>query len=284
MATASADSHSLASSTGQALTGGAWLDVHFESSRPEYEAMFRSVGIQPGWHVLDAGCGSGGFLPLIAEAVGPSGRIAALDLAPDNIAIVERRATAWADGPPIEGRVGSLLDLPYADGAFDALWCANTTQYLTDDELATALGEFRRVVRLGGLVALKEADGSLSALVPAPPLLLQHLSETASATYGGGKGSIRTPALASRLRHAGLVAVSQRRTLGERSAPLPPATRRSLGDMLGFCARFAPEWNVPAADRPFWAQLTDPAALDRLLDDPDLYFCEGHIVAMGTVP
>jgi hypothetical protein len=30
--------------------------------------------------------------------------------------------------------------------------------------------------------------------------------------------------------------------------------------------------------------LTDPAALDRLLDDPDLSFCEGHIVAIGTVP
>jgi hypothetical protein len=24
--------------------------------------------------------------------------------------------------------------------------------------------------------------------------------------------------------------------------------------------------------------------VDRLLDDPDLYFCEGHIVAIGTVP
>ncbi len=284
MATAAGDAHSLASSTGQALTGGDWLDVHFESSRPEYEAMLRSVGIRTGWHVLDAGCGSGGFLPLIAEAVGPSGRIAALDLAPDNIAVVERRAAAWADGPPIEGRVGSCLDLPYADDLFDAVWCANTTQYLTDDELATALGEMRRVVRPGGLVAIKEGDGSLSALVPAPPLLLQHLGEAASATLGGGKGSIRTPALASRLRRAGLVAVWQRRWLGERGAPLPPATRRSLGDLLGYCARSAREWNVPAADRPFWEELTDRVALDRLLDDPDLYFCEGHIVAVGTVP
>lgn len=284
MTASSGDSHSFASSTGQVLTGGEWLDVHFESSRPEYEAMLRSVGIQPGWHVLDAGCGSGGFLPLIAEAVGPSGRIAALDLAPDNIAVVERRATAWGDKPPIEGRVGSCLDLPYADGAFDAVWCANTTQYLSDDELATALGEFRRVVRPGGLVAIKEGDGSLPALVPAPPLLLQHLCETTSATLGGGKGLIRTPELASRLRRAGLVAVSQRRTLGERSAPLPPATRQFLGDMLGYLARSAPEWNVPAEDRPFWEQLTDPAALDRLLDDPDLYYCEGHIMAIGTVP
>jgi arsenite methyltransferase len=78
------DAH--ASSTGQALTGADWLDVHFEAERPEYEQMVRSVGIQPGWRVLDAGCGGGSFLPLIAEAVGPVGRIAALDHAPDNSA------------------------------------------------------------------------------------------------------------------------------------------------------------------------------------------------------
>jgi ribosomal protein L11 methylase PrmA len=48
-----------ASSTGQALTNTGWLDAHVEANRPEYEAMLRSVAFAPGWHVLDAGCGSG---------------------------------------------------------------------------------------------------------------------------------------------------------------------------------------------------------------------------------
>ncbi len=48
-----------ASSTGQLMTDAGWLDAHFETYRPEYEAMLRSVGIRPGWHVLDAGCGGG---------------------------------------------------------------------------------------------------------------------------------------------------------------------------------------------------------------------------------
>src|SRR6476659_2369951 len=89
-----------ASSQGHAMAEAAWLDVHFEASRPQYEAMLRSVGLQSGWRVLDAGCGSGSYLPLIAEAVGPTGAIAALDHAPDNVAIAERRAADWGLATP----------------------------------------------------------------------------------------------------------------------------------------------------------------------------------------
>ena len=51
--------------------------------------MIRSVGIQPGWRVVDAGCGSGSFLPLLAKLVGSEGHISAFDLAPENIEAVE---------------------------------------------------------------------------------------------------------------------------------------------------------------------------------------------------
>jgi hypothetical protein len=38
-------------------TAPAYLDLHFEACRPAYEAMLRSVGLQSGWRVIDAGCG-----------------------------------------------------------------------------------------------------------------------------------------------------------------------------------------------------------------------------------
>src|SRR3954466_5641770 len=84
-----------ASSTGQAWTGSGWLDLHFEVSRPAYEAQLRAVGIQPGWAVLDAPCGSGAFLPWLADIVGPGGGLGALDLAPENVATVEGRLAGW---------------------------------------------------------------------------------------------------------------------------------------------------------------------------------------------
>ena len=67
----------LASSTGQDATDAHFLDFRFEACRPAFTAMVGSVGIQPGWHVLDAGCGSGSFLPLLAELVGATGQLAA---------------------------------------------------------------------------------------------------------------------------------------------------------------------------------------------------------------
>src|SRR5689334_22028211 len=82
----------MASSTGQEGTEAGFLDYRFEACRIAFEAMLRSVDIRPGWRVLDAGCGSGGFLPLLAELVGPTGSVAALDLAPDNVEAVRRRA------------------------------------------------------------------------------------------------------------------------------------------------------------------------------------------------
>ena len=78
----SLDHRSTTTSTGHDLSEGSYLDAHFEAMRPEYEIMIRSVGIQPGWRMLDAGCGSGSILPLLAELVGEGGHISALDLAP----------------------------------------------------------------------------------------------------------------------------------------------------------------------------------------------------------
>lgn len=67
-------SHQTSTSTGHALSAAAWLDAHYLAAQPEYEAMLRSAGFQRGWRVLDAGCGGGSYLPLLAEMVGPHGQ------------------------------------------------------------------------------------------------------------------------------------------------------------------------------------------------------------------
>ncbi len=274
-----------ASSTEQLMTDAGWLDAHFETCRPEYEAMLRSVGIQPGWHVLDAGCGGGSFLPLLSELVGPAGRIAALDLAPDNVATVERRVSGSGLPTPVEARVGSVLALPYDDDTFDAVWCAATSQYLTDAELAATLAEFKRVVRPGGRVAIKDVDGTMIGFTPAPPLIIAHLFEAmAAGGHDQFAGCLRVPSLARRLRDAEFDAVWQRTTLVERGAPLRAVERRYLGDGLAYFASIAPHCDLSGVDRAAWAGLAEATGRAGLFDDADFTWREGHVVAVGTVP
>lgn len=273
------------SSTGQAMTGGDWLDVHFEASRPEYEAQVKAVGIQSGWHVLDAACGPGSFLPWLAELVGPEGRLAALDLAPEHVKLVDDRVTSWKLSCPVEAQVGNVLELPYPDDAFDAVWFANTTQYLTDEELRAALAELRRVVRSGGLVAVKEFDATLFRVLPAPPgLSLRQRRMVATSGDVQGLGTFRAPELPGWLRRASFADVWRRTTLIERSAPLDSFAYRFWHDALKMNAARAADLDLPAADQEVWAQLRDPAGLERFLDDPDCALIEGNILTVGTVP
>ena len=55
------------------------------------------------------------------------------------------------------------------------MWSANVIQYLDDEELTQAIREFRRVVKPGGLVAVKEVDISVWQYQPQDPKLMWRL-------------------------------------------------------------------------------------------------------------
>lgn len=93
----------------------------------------------------------------LADLVDPTGRLKTLDLAPDNSAVVWARLEQRAIGCPVDTPVGSILDLPFADKNFDAVWVAQVLIYLSDTECRQALAGLRRVVRPDGLVAAKES-------------------------------------------------------------------------------------------------------------------------------
>ena len=276
-----------AASTGHILAAGEWLDTHFEACRPEYEAMLRSVGLEAGWRVLDAGCGSGSLLPLTAELVGPTGRIVALDVAPENVALVGERLATWGLPCPAEPKVGSLTALPFPDGAFDAVWCGNVAQYFSDEDLLRVLAELRRVVRPGGLVAVKDVDMQLVRLHPADPFLVAHLYEVSLRDTRLGPESrwaLRGRELRRWLERAGLERVWQRTTMIERWAPLRPVERQLWSEWLAFLGGLAEDRGVPAADLEAWRTLATPDAPGNILNHPELYTCEGQVVAVGRVP
>jgi len=58
------------------------LGYRFRDLRLPRKNILEEVGIKPGFHVLDYGCGPGSYIMPLAELVGESGKVYALDIHP----------------------------------------------------------------------------------------------------------------------------------------------------------------------------------------------------------
>jgi ubiquinone/menaquinone biosynthesis C-methylase UbiE len=65
----------------------------FRDLRLPRKNILKEVGIKPGFHVLDYGCGPGSYIVPLAELVGESGKIYALDIHPLAISKVQNIAS-----------------------------------------------------------------------------------------------------------------------------------------------------------------------------------------------
>jgi ubiquinone/menaquinone biosynthesis C-methylase UbiE len=134
--------------------------------------------LEAGERVLDVAAGTGATLFPAARRVGHSGRVVGIDLAPG---MVDRlRAGIAARGiSNTEVRLADAEELPFVDESFDVVLCGFGL-FFFPDAAATALREFRRVLRDGGRLAVstftKEGSASfdriwqqISAHIEGPP-------------------------------------------------------------------------------------------------------------------
>jgi ubiquinone/menaquinone biosynthesis C-methylase UbiE len=104
------------------------------------------AGVGAGQAVLDVACGTGIVSRTAAERVGPTGRVAGVDLNDGMLAVARRLR------PDLDWRQGDVAALPFGDGTFDAALCQMALMFFPDR--AASLREMARVVRPGGVVAL----------------------------------------------------------------------------------------------------------------------------------
>jgi len=116
-------------------------------------AAFFTTHLQPGWRVLDAGCGPGTITLGLARAVRP-GQVTGVDLEDSQCA--GAREEAEREGLNVDFRKASIYDLPFENESFDAVFSHAVFTHLTDP--AAALIELRRVLKPGGLIGLRAGD------------------------------------------------------------------------------------------------------------------------------
>lgn len=144
----------------------AYVREMFTSIAPTYDRLNRmmSLGldrqwrrwavlhsrVRPGDRALDVATGTGDIAFELARRVGPTGSVVATDFSEGMLSHARRKAERAGVESVVRFEWADALDLPYADGEFDAATVGFAGRNVAD--LHRFFSEMRRVVRPGGRV------------------------------------------------------------------------------------------------------------------------------------
>ena len=167
-----------------------------------------------GLALLDAGCGSGGFLRF-ARGLGVFERLCGVDVSAEAIDLA-RGELAGA-----ELHVAALTAVPFEDGSFDVVTLNDVLQHVDEAEVEASLQELRRVLRPDGTLLVRTNGG----LRPSRPRSDWRLYSRAALAAELARGGFR----AERVTYANLAVSTLRAARGvtpkaptETTAGIPP--------------------------------------------------------------
>lgn len=146
--------------------GAEWLIRENRENEERVSELLREMHIQPGMTICDLGAGNGYHALLMAQKVGASGKILAVDIQPEMLALLNARAEA-AGIDNIETILGLLDDPNIPPGSCDLLLMVDVYHEISAPE--QMLKHIRQSLSKSGLVVLveyREEDAS----VPIRPL------------------------------------------------------------------------------------------------------------------
>jgi len=111
--------------------------------------ILKEVGIKPGFHVLDFGCGPGSYIIPLTELVGESGKIHALDIHP--LAIQKVQDIASKKQLVNVETILSDCQTGLPDNTLDAVLLYDAFHHLSDPDVV--LKELHRVLKPDGILS-----------------------------------------------------------------------------------------------------------------------------------
>jgi ubiquinone/menaquinone biosynthesis C-methylase UbiE len=265
------------------LTSDLWMHSHFRAMAEVYQWLLSQAELLPGDRVLDLGCGSGTHFAWIAAIVGPEGRITGVDPDEQNLDIARQRMRGQPWAGQVELHRGPLYPLPFADGSFDAVWCAGSLQYVADP--VAALREMVRVVRPGGKVAAQDVEMHPLLLGPMPDELLIALKDCLPRGETGSEGFVdwfTGHKLRGYLHQAGLREVHGFLRIREYEHPLTRDERNFLDVAIPYLCTASPGIHtLPPEQAAQLRRLSEVDGPESMFRQPDFTFVEGRAMAVG---
>ena len=128
------------------------LDQFHAGALPFTVRLATLGGLTEGMRVLDVGGGLGGPARTLAARFGC--RVTVVDLAASYVDAGRMLTSLLRLDEEVDFIVGDALQLPVADGSFDAVWTQNSGMNIADK--ARLYAGFRRVLRSGGRLVTQE--------------------------------------------------------------------------------------------------------------------------------
>jgi ubiquinone/menaquinone biosynthesis C-methylase UbiE len=133
----------------------------------ENSAAYLLPELAPGLDLLDIGCGPGTITLDLAARVAP-GRVVGVDRSEDVIATATANLRS-SPAPNVAFATGDVYALDLDTGSFDVVHAHQVLQHLVRP--VDALRELRRVLRVGGLLAVRDSDYAGFVWAPRVPEL-----------------------------------------------------------------------------------------------------------------
>lgn len=145
-------------STAQVQKYYAWRAANYDAGagfEVEHHAeAIRLAAIQEGQHILDVACGTARGTVGLAQAVGPAGRVDALDLTEAMLDQARAKIEQIGLSDRVRFKQGNARELPYPDEIFDLVYNGYMFDLIPLDGFPPILNEFHRVLKPGGKLVL----------------------------------------------------------------------------------------------------------------------------------